>query len=96
MVAIWIPRDPAEPAEHWLVDLQARTVVLASRAAQQDSDWDILGSAEAWEQVITGKMNLSVALRASQLRYCDNDEPNPLASADRLGILADLLGLAGW
>lgn len=96
MVAIWIPRDPAEPAEHWLVDLQARTVVLASRAAQQDSDWDIVGSAEAWEQVITGKMNLSVALRASQLRYCDNDEPNPLASADRLGILADLLGLAGW
>jgi hypothetical protein len=96
MVAIWVPRDPAEPAEHWLVDLKARTVVLASGAAQQDSDWDIVGSAEAWEQVIAGTMNLSVALRACQLRYCDSNDPSPLASDARIAILADLLALASW
>ena len=52
-----------EPAEHWLVRLNERTVSFVNRAAQEDSDWDIIGSAGAWEQVISDKINLSAALR---------------------------------
>ncbi len=97
LVAVSIPRDPHQPAEHWLVDLKARTVTFASSAAQEDSDWDIIGSAAAWEEVIAGKLNLSVALRACQLRYCDSDESDgPLVGDARIGILADLLSLTHW
>lgn len=95
-VAIWVPANPGEPAEHWLVDLKARSVTLATHAAQEHSDWDIVGSDDAWDQVITGKVNLSVALRACQLRYCDGDEGGPLATDARIGVLADLLALTRW
>jgi hypothetical protein len=95
-VAIWVPRDPQQSAEHWLVDLIARTVSFVGHAAQEHSDWDVIGSAEAWEQVIAGNMNLSVALRACQLRYCDGDESGPLAADTRIRILGRLLGLANW
>lgn len=96
LVAVWVPRNPAEAAEHWLVDLKARTVTFTTHAAQEHSDWDIVGSAEAWEQVLAGRLNLSVALRACQLRYCDGDESGPLASDSRIGILAHLLALTNW
>jgi protein-tyrosine sulfotransferase len=95
-VAVWVPQDPHQLAEHWLVDFKARTVTFADRAAQQDSDWDIVGAADAWDQVITGRLNLSVALRACQLRYCDGDESGPLASDARIGILAWLLAITNW
>jgi hypothetical protein len=95
-VAIWIPEDPREPAEHWLVRLNQRTVSFASRAAQKDSDWDIIGSADAWEQVLAGKLNLSVALRSCQLRYCGGDESGPLAADTRIRVLADLMALTNW
>ncbi len=72
LVAIWIPDDPGEAAEHWLVDLKERTAVFASGAAQENSAWDIIGSAQAWEQVITGRLNLSVALRSCRLRAIPN------------------------
>jgi hypothetical protein len=95
-VAIWVPEDPREPAEHWLVRLDERTVSFVSRAAQDDSDWDIIGSADAWEQVLAGKLNLSVALRACQLRYCGGDGSGPLAADTRIRVLADLLVLTNW
>jgi hypothetical protein len=95
-VAVWIPTDPRRPAEHWLVDLKEGTVSFASRAAQEHSDWDIVGAAEAWQQVMSGRLNLDVALRACQLRYCDGDESSPLASAARISILAALLGITSW
>jgi len=95
-VAVWIPTDSRQPAEHWLVNLSERTVTFASRAAQDDSDWDIVGSADAWEQVISGRMNLSVAMRACQLRYCDGEESGPVASEARLGIVASMLGITNW
>jgi hypothetical protein len=95
-VTVWIPVDPDRPAEYWLVNLKDRSVSFVSRAAQENSDWDVVGSAAAWEQVINGRLNLSVALRACQLRYCDGDEADPLASDARIGILATLLGLSRW
>jgi hypothetical protein len=95
-VAVWVPRDPRAPAEQWLVDLGARKVSFVGRAAQKDSDWDIVGSADAWEQVVSGDLNLNVALRACQLRYCDGDDSPPLADDTRMAILARLLGLAAW
>jgi Sulfotransferase family len=96
MVAVSIPADPAEPAEYWLVDLARRQACFASRAAQQDSTWDVVGSATAWEQVIAGTLNLSVALRSCQLRYCESEKSaDPLAADHRVTLLAHLLGLAG-
>jgi protein-tyrosine sulfotransferase len=95
-VAVWIPADPHQPAEHWLVNLDEGTVSFASPAAQEHSDWDIVGAAEAWQQVLSGRLNLNVALRACQLRYCDGDESSPLASAARISILAALLGITSW
>jgi hypothetical protein len=97
MVAVSIPSDPGQPAEHWLVDLKSHSVSFVTRAAQEGSDWDVIGSADVWEQVISGKLNLSVALRACQLRYCDGDDSNdPLAADARISVLADLLGLVRW
>ena len=96
-MAVSIPADPREPAEHWLVDLKARTVTFATRDAQEKSDWDVIGSFAAWEQVMGGALNLSVALRACQLRYCDSDESGgPQAADNRISILADLLALTHW
>ena len=57
---------------------------------------DIVGSADTWEQILSGRLNLSVALRACQLRYCDSDEGGPLAFDARISILADLLALTNW
>jgi hypothetical protein len=96
LVAVWIPSDPGQEAEHWLVDLGKQTVAFASRAAQEDSDWDIVGSAGAWEQVVSGRLNLSVALRTCQLRYCDGEDSGPLAADVRITILADQLALTTW
>jgi len=95
-VAIWVPEDPREPAEHWLVRLDERTASFVSAAAQEGSDWDVIGSADAWEQVLAGKLNLSVALRACQLRYCGGDESGPLAADTRIRVLADLMALTNW
>ena len=72
-------------------------MTFASRDAQEKSDWDVIGSFAAWEQVIEGGLNLSVALRACQLRYCDTDESGaPQAADNRISILADLLALTHW
>jgi len=95
-VAVAVSKDPECPAEYWLVDLGAATVAPASREAQENSDWDMIGSVGAWEQVIDGEINISVALRSCQLRYCDNGEAPPLAADTRIEIIAYLLGLANW
>jgi hypothetical protein len=78
------------------VDLKAQSLTFASPQAQQDSAWDIVGTDDAWEQVISGKLNLSVALRACQLRYCDGDESGPVASEARIALLARLMALTSW
>jgi hypothetical protein len=95
-VAVAVTKDPECPAEYWLVDLDQATVTPVTREAQQDSDWDVIGAVAAWEQVIDGEVNLSVALRSCALRYCDNDETTPLAADTRMALLARVLGLTTW
>lgn len=95
-VAVAVTNSPANPAEYWLVDLGSATVTPTGREAQEASDWDMIGSVDAWENVIDGKVNLSVALRSCQLRYCDNGEATPLAADTRISILAHLLDLVSW
>jgi protein-tyrosine sulfotransferase len=95
-VLVWIPSDPARPAEHWLVSLPDRTVTFTDGAAQDGSAWDVVGSADAWQQVLSGQLNLNVALRAYRLRYCDGDDTSPPTSEARVAILARLLGLTSW
>jgi hypothetical protein len=97
MVAVSTSADGHQPTEYWLVDLKNRSVSFTDSTAQEDSDWDVIGSAAAWEQVISGKLNLSVALRSAQLRYCDGDDTtDPITADTRIAVLADLLGLAKW
>ncbi len=78
------------------VELAARTV---SQLADTDdtTEWDVLGSAAAWEDVLSGSVNLGVALRRHDLRYCDTDGGRrPFAAESRVDMLGDFLGLASW
>jgi hypothetical protein len=95
-VAVAITKGAERPAEYWLVDLGRTTVLPAGREAQEDSDWDVIGTLDAWERVIDHRLNLSVALRSCELRYCDNGETTPLTADARIGILGQLLGLSSW
>ncbi len=96
-VVTWLDIIPGEPAEHWLLDFGSLTITPTGREAQDESDWDVAGSATAWEQVMAGTLNLSVALRSCQIRYCDNDQTgDPLAADARTALLARLLGVIEW
>jgi hypothetical protein len=95
-VAVAITKGAERPAEYWLVDLGQATVWPVGREAQEDSDWDVIGTLDTWEKVIDREMNLSVALRSCDLRYCDDGDTTPLATDARIGILGQLLGLSRW
>ncbi len=95
-VAVSVSTGPARRAEYWLVDLQAAAVTLTGPDAQQHSDWDVIGAAEAWDQILDHGLNLQVALRSCQLRYCDNDDATHIVADSRIRILARLLGLPSW
>lgn len=58
--------------------------------------WEIIGSAETWELILSGRINISVALRNNTVRYCDEDEAGPVIVGTRIGLLSDLLGIATW
>jgi hypothetical protein len=64
-----------------------------------DPDWSVIGTPEAWTAVLRGQVNLAVALRRCDLRYCDYDEPGnpatPVADV-RIDMMAALLGLTTW
>ena len=92
-VVVAVTKDPEHPADYWLVDLGQATVTRATEEAQEDSDFDLVGTVSSWEKVIDGEMNLSVALRSCAVRYCDNGETAPLAADGRITILAQLLGV---
>jgi hypothetical protein len=97
------------PNARWRVDLAAGTVcALNGGGPAPDGDssgddneeagsaWDIIAAADAWEQVISGQENMSVALRRHQLRYCDTGTAGPVVAETRIAMLADLLGLTSW
>jgi hypothetical protein len=95
-VAVSISGRPAAATEYWLVNLKEGIVTSACREVQEKSDWDIIGSAEAWDKIIQHELNLQVALRTCQLRYCDEANAGPVVAETRTRILAGLLGLASW
>jgi Sulfotransferase family len=88
------------------VDLAARTMASIVPAetdgpdntdGNDDTTCDLVGSAEAWQALLSGHANLGVLMRRCELRYCDAGESDPVASDSRVGMLADLLGLrTGW
>jgi Sulfotransferase family len=86
----------------WRVDLAAGTVTEAPGPApggdeEEDTGWDVVGSAEAWQALLDSRTNLGVALRHCELRYCDLGEAGSVAADARIGMLADLLGLrSSW
>lgn len=85
----------------WVVDLTARTLTpdtadTTDDAEPDDVEWTILGSPHAWQQVLSGQVNLHVALRHAELRYGSAGDDSPLATESRVAMLADLLGLSPW
>jgi hypothetical protein len=87
------------PEDSWRVDLAAGTVTVAGPGAAQDDDtaWDMVGSAEAWQDLLDGRTNLGVALRRCALRYCDSGDGGPMLAHARLDMLAALLDVgARW
>jgi hypothetical protein len=62
-----------------------------------DVEWTILGAPETWQATLSGQVNLHVAMRRNDLRYCCTaEEDGPLTSTTRVAMLADLLGLSPW
>ena len=82
----------------WLVDLDARTVMAAddANADPDEAEWNILGSPETWDAVLSGRVNLHVALRRCDLRYCSAGDDGPFDTQTRVAMLSDLLGLSSW
>lgn len=62
----------------------------------EDADWSIVGTARAWHEVLSGRLNLSAALRHNEVRYCDFGENDFYVTEDRVALLATLLGLPSW
>jgi hypothetical protein len=80
----------------WRIDPAARTVE-AVPCDDDSTEWDVLGPAGAWRTVLDGTINLGVALRRQDLRYCEmGDDGSPFVADSRVDLLADLLGLANW
>jgi Sulfotransferase family len=90
----------------WEVDLGTRAVVSGGQPTAAgpddpdddggDADWSIVGTAQAWLEVLTGRLNLSAALRRCELRYCDFGENDIFVTEARVALLAALLGLPSW
>jgi hypothetical protein len=84
----------------WRVDLAARTVTLAHASGDGATaggvSWQLTGTAATWERVLGGAVNLNVALRHRELRYCDTGTPLGSVTVARIDMLADLLGVTSW
>jgi hypothetical protein len=96
-------RQPGSGASaRWHVDLRARTLISEDQldnGSEENGtapDWSIVGTAQTWNAVLSGQLNLSVALRRCDLRYCDLGENDLLASDARITMLATFLGLPSW
>lgn len=81
----------------WRVNPAARTVTLAGTSADGGViAWQITGTAAIWEDVLSGTVNLNVALRRRDLRHADTGTVPPSVTVTRIGMLADLLGITSW
>ena len=81
----------------WLVDLAACAVTRDGRDTD-GAQWKVVGSPQAWEAVLSGRLNLHAALRSCDLRYCSEakDGEDPFAIDTRIAMLSELLGLSTW
>ena len=83
----------------WRVDLAAAAITSASGLAPGETggaQWDIIGPADTWKQVLDGGINLSVAFRTRQLRYCDTGNVAAAVPGIRVAMLGELLGITVW
>jgi Sulfotransferase family len=88
-----VMRQPnGQGSQSWYVDLSSGT--LADDG--EEAHWAIVGTAQGWREVLAGRLNLSVALRRNDLRYCDFGENDVYDSQARIALLADLLDLPSW
>jgi hypothetical protein len=78
---------------NWLVNLTSRTVTLSEDEAEE-SQWNVLGSPDAWRSVLNGDLNFYVALRRNEIRYCDSGDVGPFGAQVRTAMLVDLLGMS--
>jgi hypothetical protein len=103
LVATAQPGVTARQDHLWRVDLATRSVTIAAIRASTEADddaaddtaWDVVGSADAWEAVLAGRANFGVAMRRCDLRYCEGGESGAIAAESRLSMLAELLALPG-
>jgi hypothetical protein len=96
-----ITRDDAEGADMTpggTAPGEAESEATESEDAEPaDAEWTILGSPETWQAILSGQVNLHVAMRRNDLRYCSTgEEDGPLTGTTRVAMLADLLGLSPW
>lgn len=87
--------DSPYSSHYWLVNMATRSVVAADASAQDTSDWDIIASCSVWARILSEDLNLSSALRSSELRYCESVQSGSVITTNRIKILARLLGLFG-
>ncbi len=95
VVATAPPGAGSSRESRWEVNVAARTVtpVTITPDERDQTVWDIVGAARAWQAVLSGQTNLGVAMRHCELRYCQTSDTGPVAADTRIGMLADLLGL---
>jgi protein-tyrosine sulfotransferase len=90
--------EPGGSTAWWRLDLGAGTATAGTGDRAVDTDWSVTGSAGAWQRVLSGDLNLSVAFRRGELRYADKgDHGVGSAGADnRVALIAELLGITRW
>ncbi len=94
-----VPAGAAAGSEaRLLVDLAGRSVTWCDPEDEEpeEAQWNMLGSPDAWRDVLRGERNFYAALRHSDMRYSDQGDSGPFAGTTRAAMLADLLGLSSW
>ena len=66
--------EPGESGAWWRLNLGAGTATSGAGDRAVDTDWSVTGSGDAWQRVLSGDLNLSVAFRGGELRYADKGD----------------------
>jgi Sulfotransferase family len=90
--------EPGGSAAWWRLDLSAGTAAAGTGDRAVDTDWSVTGSTDAWQRVLRGDLNLSVAFRGGQLRYADKGDygVGSAGAGTRVAMIAELLGITRW